>query len=132
MLVFASPSKGGKKGGVHFGRLVKLLGNLAEEVDAIADAFNIAKGFFPVKEFAPPTRLLVPLVLVLALIAFDYNEESFPPGLMVSSFGFESLAILTASGLNYSILYSISLNISLDTVYIPFNQSLTYVNNLFF
>jgi hypothetical protein len=38
-------------------------------VEAIAEAFSIAKGFFPVMELpeeAPPdTRLLVPLVLVV-------------------------------------------------------------------
>ena len=64
-----SPSRGGRKGGVTFGRFWKLLGNFADEVEAIAEAFRIAKGFFPVMEFpeeAPPeTRLLVPLVFVV-------------------------------------------------------------------
>jgi hypothetical protein len=44
------------------------LGNLAVDVEAIAEAFNIAKGFFPVMLFPAlpgPTRLLVPLVLVV-------------------------------------------------------------------
>lgn len=64
-----SPSRGGRKGGVTFGKFWKLLGNLAVEVEAIAEAFRIAKGFFPVIELpaaAPPeTKLLVPLVLVV-------------------------------------------------------------------
>ena len=50
MVFLASPSNGGKKGGVALGKLVKLLGNLAVLVLAIADAFKIAKGFFPVRE----------------------------------------------------------------------------------
>ena len=67
----ASPSSGGKNGGVHFGKFVKLFGNLAVLVEAIADAFRIANGFLPVSELAPAIRLLVPLVFVLELIAFD-------------------------------------------------------------
>ena len=51
------------------GRFWKLLGNLAVDVEAIADAFKIAKGFLPVIELPaagpPETRLLVPLVLVV-------------------------------------------------------------------
>lgn len=73
----ASPSSGGKKGGVAFGRLVKLFGNLAVLVLAIAEAFNIAKGFLPVKELPDPplpcpplTKLLVPLVFVVLEIPF--------------------------------------------------------------
>lgn len=58
------------------GRLVKLLGNLAVLVLAIADAFSIANGFLPVKELPeplyPPTRLLVPLVLVELVIPLFY------------------------------------------------------------
>ena len=51
-LVFlASPSSGGRKGGVTLGRLVKLLGNLAVLVLAMAEALRIAKGFLPVSEF---------------------------------------------------------------------------------
>ena len=46
-----------------------MFGNLAVEVEAIAEALSIAKGFFPVIEFpaaAPPdTKLLVPLVFVV-------------------------------------------------------------------
>ena len=65
----SSPSRDGRKGGVTFGRFWKLLGNFAAEVEAIAEAFRIAKGFFPVielPELAPPeTRLLVPLVFVV-------------------------------------------------------------------
>ena len=65
----ASPSRGGRKGGDTFGRFWKLFGNLAVEVDAIAEALSIAKGFLPVIEFpaaAPPdTRLLVSLVFVV-------------------------------------------------------------------
>ena len=64
-----SPSRGGRKGGVTFGRFWKLFGNFVEEVEAIAEALRMAKGFFPVMELpeeAPPeTRLLVPLVLVV-------------------------------------------------------------------
>ena len=64
-----SPSRGGRNGGVTFGRFWKLFGNFADEVEAIAEAFKIAKGFFPVIELpeeAPPdTRLLVPLVFVV-------------------------------------------------------------------
>lgn len=48
------------------GRLVKLLGNLAVEVLAMAEAFRIANGFLPVREFPPEplTRFVVPEVLV--------------------------------------------------------------------
>jgi hypothetical protein len=66
VLNFLPSSNGGKNGGYTLGKLVKLLGKTAPPVgDAIADAFNIANGFFPVKELPyPPTKLLVPLVLV--------------------------------------------------------------------
>jgi len=49
--VLASPSRGGRNGGVTLGKLVKLFGNFAVLVLAIADALSIAKGFFPVREF---------------------------------------------------------------------------------
>jgi hypothetical protein len=69
VLFLASPSRAGKNGGLTFGRFWKLFGNFAVEVEAIADAFKIAKGFLPVIEFPaegpPETRLLVPLVLVV-------------------------------------------------------------------
>jgi hypothetical protein len=43
-----------------------LLGKIAWHVEAIAEAFRIAKGFFPVTEFPEPaTKFVVPLVLVL-------------------------------------------------------------------
>jgi len=41
---------GSRKGGETFGKLVKLLGNTQVAGSAIADAFKIAKGFFPVIE----------------------------------------------------------------------------------
>ena len=113
ILALASPSKAGKNGGVHFGKLVKLLGNLAVLVEAIADAFRIAKGFLPVREFAPATKLLDPLVLVFELIALDYIADNFPLGFS-DSFGLVSV-ILTASYLNYSILYNTSLSLSFGT-----------------
>lgn len=50
------------------GRFWKLLGNFAVDVEAIAEALRIANGFFPVIELpaaGPPTKLLVPLVLVV-------------------------------------------------------------------
>jgi hypothetical protein len=65
VVFLASPSSAGKKGGVTFGKFVKLFGNFAVLVLAMAEAFRIAKGFFPVRELAPPTKLLLPLVLVL-------------------------------------------------------------------
>lgn len=47
------------------GRFGKLFGNCAVCEEAMADAFRIAKGFLPVKEFAElPTRLELPLVFV--------------------------------------------------------------------
>ena len=75
MLFFASPSSGSRKGGVAFGRFVKLFGNFATFELAIADAFKIAKGFFPVRELAPPTKLLLPLVLVVDEIPLDYGVD---------------------------------------------------------
>ena len=45
-----SSSSGSRKGGDTFGRFVKLLGKTAWDVEAIADAFRIANGFFPVSE----------------------------------------------------------------------------------
>lgn len=59
----SNPYNGGKKGGETFGRFVKLFGNTAFYDAAIADAFNIANGFFPVKVELPlpdPTKLFVP------------------------------------------------------------------------
>jgi hypothetical protein len=58
---------------VAFGRFVKLFGNTAFWEAAIADAFRIANGFFPVKVVLPlpePMRLLVPDDLSLSLIIF--------------------------------------------------------------
>ena len=81
MVFLASPSSGGRKGGVTFGRFVKLLGNFAVEVDAIAEALRIAKGFFPVRElppWEPPlTKLLVPDVFVELDMPFvaGFEEE---------------------------------------------------------
>ena len=69
-MLFVSGSSGSRKGGVTFGRLVKLLGNFVVLELAIAEAFKIAKGFFPVNEFPPPTRLDVPLVFVFEDIPF--------------------------------------------------------------
>jgi len=71
VLSFSYSVNGGKKGGVTFGRLVKLFGNTAFWVAAIAEAFKIANGFFPVTVwlFPPlPTRLFVPEDLSLSLI----------------------------------------------------------------
>jgi hypothetical protein len=76
---FSSPSSGGRKGGVTLGRLVKLLGNLAALVLAMADALRIAKGFLPVRELLwppPDTRLLVPLVFVVE--EMPLGEEELP------------------------------------------------------
>lgn len=76
MEVLASLSRGGRNGGVTLGKLVKLFGNFAVLVLAIADALSIAKGFFPVREFPWPlpdpllTKLLVPLVFVVDEIPF--------------------------------------------------------------
>ena len=49
-MFLSSPSKGGKNGGDTLGKLLKLLGNYAEVVEAIAEAFRMTKGFFPVRE----------------------------------------------------------------------------------
>jgi hypothetical protein len=46
-------STGGKKGGTTFGKLVKLFGKVVFVVLAMADAFNMANGFFPVKVVWP-------------------------------------------------------------------------------
>ena len=65
------------------GRFWKLLGNLAVRVLAMAEAFRMAKGSFPVMEFPLPeplTKLLVPLVLVVL-------EIPFYPGLLLFEFG---------------------------------------------
>lgn len=75
VLCLASPSSAGRKGGDTFGRFVKLFGNLAMLVLAMADAFSMAKGFFPVRELPellppPLTKLLVPLVLVVLEMPF--------------------------------------------------------------
>jgi hypothetical protein len=44
---------------------VKLFGNVALVGEAIAEAFKIVKGFFPVIELPDPaTKFVVPLVLV--------------------------------------------------------------------
>ena len=42
-------SSGSRKGGWTFGKLVKLLGKTAEEVEAMAEALRMANGFLPVK-----------------------------------------------------------------------------------
>ena len=84
-----SPSRGGRKGGETLGRLVKLLGNFAVEVLAMADALRMAKGFLPVRELPwlplpPLTRLLVPLVFVvleMPLAAGFEEEEPLPDAL---------------------------------------------------
>lgn len=88
----ASPSRAGRNGGYTLGRLVKLFGNLAVVVLAIADALRIANGFLPVNEFPPwplpeppDTRLLVPLVLVELVMPLeagellDYYDPIAPP-----------------------------------------------------
>ena len=51
MVFFLSSSRGGRKGGNTLGKLVKLFGKTAEVGLAIAEAFNMANGFFPVIEF---------------------------------------------------------------------------------
>lgn len=73
-------SSSGKNGGDTLGRFVKLFGNTAFWVAAIAEAFNIANGFLPVKVELPdpvPTKLLVPDDLSLSLIIFLFKVE-FP------------------------------------------------------
>lgn len=54
VLFLASPSKDGRNGGDTLGKFAKLLGNYADWDDAIAEAFKIAKGFFPVNDDPPP------------------------------------------------------------------------------
>lgn len=44
---------GSKNGGCTFGRFVKLFGKVAEDTEAIAEAFKIANGFLPVNEVYP-------------------------------------------------------------------------------
>ena len=65
-------SSGSRNGGDTLGKLVKLLGKTAEEVDAMAEAFRMAKGFFPVRLVYPwlPRALEAPaLVFSLRLPA---------------------------------------------------------------
>ena len=50
---FSYEFRGSKNGGDTFGRFVKLFGNTADPVDAIADAFRMANGFLPVKLVCP-------------------------------------------------------------------------------
>jgi len=47
---FLPDSSWPKNGGVTLGRFVKLLGNTALDILAIADAFKIENGFLPVRE----------------------------------------------------------------------------------
>jgi len=68
------PSKAGRNGGDTFGKFVKLFGNIAFWVAAIADAFRMANGFLPVRvvplPVPVPTKLLVPEDLSLSFIIF--------------------------------------------------------------
>jgi hypothetical protein len=73
------PSNAGRNGGTTFGRFVKLFGNTAFYVAAIADAFRIANGFLPVNvefPFPVPTKLFVPDDLSLSLIIFFERAPS--------------------------------------------------------
>ena len=90
------------------GRFWKLFGNLAVEVEAMAEALRIAKGFLPVIELpaaAPPeTKLLVPLVLVVLeippfgpVLAVGCYDAPLPPAV-----GCE--VKLRTSARNYSML----------------------------
>ena len=55
---------------------MKLLGNTAFYVSAIAEAFRTANGFLPVRVDPPePTRFLVPDDLSLSLIIFLEIDE---------------------------------------------------------
>ena len=67
----SAPSRGGKNGGLTFGRFVKLFGKIACWLDAIADAFKMANGFLPVKVELPepdPMRLFVPELLSVSFM----------------------------------------------------------------
>ena len=57
---FLSGSTGPKNGGETFGRFWKLFGKVAAETLAIALAFNIAKGFLPVKFVWPYVPYVLP------------------------------------------------------------------------
>jgi hypothetical protein len=62
----SSPSSGGRKGGVAFGKFWKLFGNFAVLLLAMAEALRIANGFLPVIELPALllTMFVVPLVFV--------------------------------------------------------------------
>jgi len=134
----SSPSRAGKNGGVAFGRFVKLFGNFAVLVLAIAEAFKMANGFFPVKEFpCPPplTKLLVPLVFVVLVIPFGWELDTAVPYLpyLASRAPFiDVVAIFSASALNCSMLYSVSRIFSLVTVDMVLSHSVIIVNIFFF
>ncbi len=82
VLLLASPSSAGRKGGVTLGRLVKLLGNWAPCVEAMADALRIANGFLPVMDEPPPeedpTKLELPLVFVELEMPLAPMPDPFP------------------------------------------------------
>ena len=83
---------GGKNGGVAFGKFVKLLGKTAFYEAAMAEAFRMAKGFFPVNVVLPPPepiRLLVPDDLSLSLIIF----LAMPDALFVLLLSFSPLEL---------------------------------------
>ena len=65
-------SSGSRNGGDTLGRFVKLFGNTAELVDAIADAFRIANGFFPVRLVCPP----LPIILLAPELVFSFSEPA--------------------------------------------------------
>jgi hypothetical protein len=71
---FSSGRSASRNGGETFGKFVKLLGKTAELVDAIADAFRMAKGFFPVRlvwPWLPPVSILEAPELV-----FSFREPA--------------------------------------------------------
>jgi hypothetical protein len=89
--------------------LEKLFGNLAVLVLAIADAFRMAKGFFPVKELPwpppDPTRLLVPLVFVVLEMPFAAGPVAGAMPLPPSACFWSATELkLRTSARNYSIL----------------------------
>ena len=130
LVLLSSPSRGGKNGGKTLGKFVKLLGKTAEVGEAIAEALRMAKGFLPVTELPwdyppPPTRLEVPLVLVLSEIPFLVALVS-----LLADLGFIS-GRFKASSLNYSMLYRVSLILSSCIAWILFNHSFIVVNSFF-